>query len=1234
MDIARPERTYVAGDEISFGIKARYLSGGTLGSAEYSYSFSRQPASYTPPGTEWAGWIFGPEAWSNPQVLTSGNGMLGANGETQLKQLAAADGVQGKPYRYVAEARVQDVSRQEIAASSSVLVHPAAFYVGARLKGATKGWWSPFVPVGTRATAEYALVTIDGKPYHPEGKTGPAAGDRQLAITLVRHTWKVAQQRGVYGRINTRYEQVDEIVQEEKLSSADGKGTFSFTPSDAGRYTLRFRTSDRAGNGAVTEISFYATGSSWVRWGLENSTEINIIPDRKTYEVGDTAHLLVQSPVPDGRYLVTLEREGIFEERIVELKGSANVIDIPIIDAHVPVLYVAVASFSKRGAPPASYFEPDLGKPKLYFGLHALKISTRTRNLKAEILPDRTVYSPGSQANVQIRVTDNGKPVEGAEVTFLAVDRGVLDLIDYHVPDPVSFFYDESKFPLGVMGADTRSLLIDPVTYEMKDLPGGDASEGKLGRRKDFTPLAVFEPYLKTDSNGVASAHFKLPDTLTTYRATALIVNLNRFGIQEREIMVQNPLNARTSLPRRLRLRDTARASVILTNLTTEDQRVTVSIDPGILTLNGKSEKQVTVPASGSLAVPFTIEAAAQTVTGSPSGPSALSWTAHLVFTIRSAVLSEQIEDQLVVERSLTEEAFTVTGQTNRGATGDLIARERATVADSFAEEGLVIPESIAPGSGSLSLRVNSSRLANLGEAIRYLADYPFNEYLDNRLNRIIPQILFGDSLSALYADAGTAYNSDFVGKFFSAASRYQLPDGGFSYSPEYRPDVSSPYMSIRMAHVLALAAERGIKVDDTIDAQLLLRYLAGLYNKRVTTYTKIYALYVQALFGRHVELYLNAMQQKGDSIGMSGYGMLGLAFAALNMDREAHAMLDRMMQFVRVGTRSIDLTQTYESRDYFDSGVQSLALLQMLSDTLNSKSDMGERIASTLLQRQRHGRWVNTTDTVWALIAYAQILGRESGTGTDFRLHASVDNQELMNQLFSGISRGSITQVYPLSAPPLSGLKRNALHALRFEKSGTGIAYYDATIRYALPSEVVLPRDEGFSVFTEVTDLAGARVDVGNLSAGTTYRMRVVVSTPKARTMVALRVPVASGAEVLDASFVTTGMYREAGGVNRRSWTRETVYGEQLTSGAEGTLTVTPFGVFGEVFDPIQHIMDNEVRYFFDDFYSGKQEVQFLFRTTTPGIFPTPPAVASCMYEPEVFGRSGGSLFVIRDRP
>jgi hypothetical protein len=53
---------------------------------------------------------------------------------------------------------------------------------------------------------------------------------------------------------------------------------------------------------------------------------------------------------------------------------------------------------------------------------------------------------------------------------------------------------------------------------------------------------------------------------------------------------------------------------------------------------------------------------------------------------------------------------------------------------------------------------------------------------------------------------------------------------------------------------------------------------------------------------------------------------------------------------------------------------------------------------------------------------------------------------------------------------------------------------------------------------------------------------------------------------------------------------------------------------------------------YMWEDFYAGQRDVSFLIRTTSPGVFPTPPTQAFLEFEPEVFGRSEGRLFVIRE--
>jgi uncharacterized protein YfaS (alpha-2-macroglobulin family) len=181
-------------------------------------------------------------------------------------------------------------------------------------------------------------------------------------------------------------------------------------------------------------------------------------------------------------------------------------------------------------------------------------------------------------------------------------------------------------------------------------------------------------------------------------------------------------------------------------------------------------------------------------------------------------------------------------------------------------------------------------------------------------------------------------------------------------------------------------------------------------------------------------------------------------------------------------------------------------------------------------------------------------------------------------------------------------------LQALDFSRRGSGNVYYTASLRYAIPSELQSFRDEGLGVFLGIYDVdTGEEIGGTALESGKTYRGKVRVSSGRDRTYVALRVPVPSGAEILDAAFVTTASYGESGGARGNETERN---GSWLS---------------------YQVIMDNEIQFFWDQFNKGESTVSFLFRAVRRGVYPTPPVQAECMYEEEVFGRSQGLIYTVK---
>ncbi|MCK4796177.1 MAG: hypothetical protein KAT05_02280, partial [Spirochaetes bacterium] len=528
-------------------------------------------------------------------------------------------------------------------------------------------------------------------------------------------------------------------------------------------------------------------------------------------------------------------------------------------------------------------------------------------------------------------------------------------------------------FPLGVIGADSRSLLIDPVTYETKDLHGGDG-ESKLKKRKDFRPTAVFKPYLKTNENGIVKVSFKLPDTLTTYRCTAIAVKDNYFGIKENEIKVQNPINVRTALPRRLRIRDTAFAGVIVTNLDSDAHKITVSISSDLLTIQGEHEKSIELPPKSRVEIPFKIVAL---------HPG----EATITFKTISDILKEELEVKLQIEKPIVKEAFTTIGMTKQ---------DKIDLTKTFAQEGLIIPKNIGAGYGGLTIRLDSTKMTNLSESINYLYSYPYL-CLEQRSSKIFSLVVFGDKVKPFIKVSNPKGIIENELKYWA---KFQNSDGGFPYWLKGGYE-SGKFISIKVAKLLYFAKINGIKIPSSINMDRLLSYISK-YDKYTGDYLKLYSLYVQSLYGKNVILKADEYHNRADKIGLYGYAFLGLIYLNNNDKTKANQCLIKLKNFIKVGTQTIDIVDPAH-RYYFSSQINDLSLLLMLYDKFDPKSEFINRIINTLMQRQKNGYWNNTVSTEWVVQAFAQVYEKETGKDTNFTAKINIDDKNFIETIFKG---------------------------------------------------------------------------------------------------------------------------------------------------------------------------------------------------------------------------------------
>ena len=646
-----------------------------------------------------------------------------------------------------------------------------------------------------------------------------------------------------------------------------------------------------------------------------------------------------------------------------------------------------------------------------------------------------------------------------------------------------------------------------------------------------------------------------------------------------------------------------------MTNLTDETVKLTaeIGIDESLVTVNGMKTREASVRPGATEEIRFPLQAlAAGDVTAE--------------FTVRSPVLSEVVEQAFRVEQPLVDETFTVTGE--------------VTVQEGPAKagEGLVIPSDIAQGYGSLNVSLASSRFANLTGAFDYFDAYPYNLTLDNKLVRVIPQLLLGDKLKEVRP---SSWEEGALNAFYREAAVCQDRDGGVKFTSGIRSR-PSVWLSIRLLHYLSWPANRGEDMGN-LDLKGLAEYVRkSCYDEDVSLSLRIYGHYALSLLkgpAGESPAVIYLVEKEKDNMGLTGFLM-----AAMSLDlndsrgRDTYRMLsERIANLTKVGTRTLDIIDTYEGRSYFDSQIQDLALLTRFYSRYGDNHSLARLAAATLVSRQNYGRWERLNDTLWGFSALAEDILATQSDGTDLTLAVTAGDAPLYETELHGFSLETEEWEGSLFASPLAEMPRDSLLPLTIEAEGKGTAYYTASLNYALPMEVIGARDEGFSLYTVMEDLEGREVKADELKLGETYRMRAILSSSKRRNMVALNIPVPSGAEVLNASFDTAGSYAGSGGTDSESWTRENDYGNETTYVSEGYGYFMADGFYYHAFPAEKRIGENGVTYGFSDFYPGRREVSFLFRTYCPGVFPVPPAQAECLYEEEVFGRSGGELYVIR---
>jgi hypothetical protein len=1236
VDPSRP--AYVRGETAVFATKADYLYGAPMGGASVHNAASRSVTSFTPPGAD--GFVTsddvstGDYADTSPRAeeLEVNDGELDAEGHASQSIVLDMPG-QRSPEIVRFEAQVEDLSRQTVAQSAAVLVHPAPFYLGLRKPSGR------FFAVGAPLKPE--VVAFEPSGAHRAGVP--------VRVDLVSRVWTdvAIDEAASVPRHTTKV--VDTVVAScDALTSAAVAGCALRVPS-AGYFILRATS---AGPVVRASTSFYAlddrADSPPVGWSDDGARGLRIETDKETYGAGDTAKILVRSPFKEADALVTVERAGVLWQTVAHLRGPMPVVSIPMKAEYYPNVFVGLQLVRGRVAPMPVAGLADLGAPDFRTAYKEVSIAPESHRLRVDIAPSKLEYHPGDDLDADVRVAgSDGRGVRAA-VTFYAVDEGVLMLTSYKTPDPLPAFAEHKR--LADFGLESRERLAhflplkngeripfagyeeEPSPAAAKEAFGSMADKGENGGggdgsplRADFRTTAYFEPARATSEEGRAHFHFKLPDNLTRFRLMAVVASSDdRFGFGESTVTSSRDLMARPALPRLLRVGDTFDASVVVSSKSPQAKQVTVTFDAKGLSVAAPRTKTIALGANGQGEARFP-------ATALQAG------SAEISFAVSSGGQGDRVLVRRPVELPVDLRSAAVYGAT----TGDA-----AIALDDF--------KSAVPGVGTLKVRLATSALVGIDSAFDQLSDYPYG-CTEQITSRALPLLALGDMARAYHVRVPER-SHDALDGAVGALLAHQHGTGGFGY---WEDDPEVPWLSAYAMWGLEQASKQGFYVPPSA-LERGVEYLRSQLSKKdgsgdssssdssqdtpdepaadtappapvespeTDGFTTAFVSDVLAGIGAPDPGALDRQYEARRDLGLAAQALLLHAMALAHLHpAELQTLAKDIQQRLRVAESFAVADDAGDDRR-LDSTARTTALVLRALVAVDPKHPLASRLARGLLDLRQGGAWRSTQENLWALMALEDYRKAQEGGPTAADVETFLGDQSLGVTAFRAAQDVDV----PIDLP-MSRVMQSPVHTLSFAVKaapgtpGPARVFYSAEATYASRDLPARPDDSGFFVQRIVRALKPSELPAAlktlprsattsRAEAGDLVLVDLLVESAEPRDHVVLSDPLPAGVEAIDFDLDTASRVQSVADAGSE---RIAKHGGLLGYGA----------AFAEAEDLHREVHDDAVLTFARHLDPGMYHFRYLARATSIGHFVVPPAEIRCMYSPEVTGRTAATTF------
>lgn len=863
------------------------------------------------------------------------------------------------------------------------------------------------------------------------------------------------------------YDNVEEVKRLGEFcrgqTAADGLFRCEGKPPATGNLIFLAFVKDPAGNLSTAHRDAWVTGAEEWWFAGQDNDRIDVLPERRRYEPGETARVQVRMPFREATALVAVERAGgVLETSVVTLSGKEPLVEVPIKETYAPNIFVSVLVVRGRVSDIQPTALVDLGKPAFKLGVTELRVGWRAHELQVKVQTDKDVYRvrETSTTKIIVRTADGTVLPPGGEVAIAAVDAGLLELLPNTSWDLLEAMVGQRAY--GMQTATAHMHVVGKRHYGLKALPQGGGG-GRQATRELFDTLLLWQGRVVLDAQGEASVEIPLNDSLTSFRVVAVATaGVRQFGAGSTTIRTTQDLMVLPGIAPFVREGDHFRAEVTVRNTTAHALEVTVT-------------GNVTEPL-GSLA--------AQTIQLAAGEAKVVGWE----LTAPADVESLQYEIEVQGTDGARDRLRTV--QQVQAAIPVRTLQATLLRWEKELQAPIERPHDALPGRGGVQVLLSPTLTSGLESVREWMRRYPYS-CLEQQVSRAI-----------------TLRDEQLWRSVVAGFPSFMDADGLFKYFPtmESGSDVLSSY-------ILAISHEAGwVLPTDVQDRVLsgLKKFVAGSLSRQSVVRTvdlslrKLAALAALARYGQADVQLLSSITIEPNLWPTATVLDWWSLLSELPEIPDQQARLREVEQILRarLNFQGTTLGFSTERSDNLwwlmgSTDTNAVRLLLLLLGHETWKDDL-PRVLRGALARRRHGAWDLTVANAWGVLAvekFAKQFESSPVTGSTSATLTSEQQEVLWAQAPTG---ATLTFAWPERPETLS-----------VNHAGGGQPWVTMQSRAAIP--LTAPLTSGYSI-RKIFMPVEAR-ETGRWSIGDIVRVRLEIDAQSDMAWVVVNDPIPAGA-------------------------------------------------------------------------------------------------------------------------